>query len=459
MLEKLNKAVKLQIGGNFSAAETIYREVLRLDADNADANHLLGLIHSERDENDLAMQLIEKAISLNASAPSFHHNIAGIYRRVGRLAESEAEFRRAIALKPDYGESYQGLAEMVRFEKSDPLLAQIETQLKTAKDDSLRCFCHFAAGKIYDDIGQYSAAFRHYQYGNQAANRSFNNAAFRQQVKDTIYLFSSAFVKRHANSGVPSRQPIFILGMPRSGTSLVEQILASHSSVFGAGEINDLKHVVIAAGSAGKSRFPANLSGLPTAGFAEMGTRYLRALAKLIESEPSQRVVDKHPLNFQFVGPILQMLPNAKIIHTVRHPLDTCLSCFFQNFTRGQDYSFNLESLGHFYNDYSRLMDHWDTLYPGRILKLDYEALLADQETEIRKLLDYCELDLEASCFSFYENDRAVKTASFLQVRKPLYQTSVNRWRNYPEQLAGLAALIGVKIDSPVTISASSSIL
>ena len=207
-LEKLNEAMRLQIDGKFQSAESIYMGILESEPDNPDGNHLLGLIRSEQDNNDEAVRLIEKAIELNQNAAPFHHNIAGIYRRMGRLEEAESEFRRAIELKADYGEAYQGLAEMVTFSNDDPLLGQIRDQLaNSSMDAGLRSYFHFAAGKICDDIGAYDEAFKHYSAGNRDASKTFNSVEFRQQVKDTLYVFSQNFVQRNAGSGDPSEQP------------------------------------------------------------------------------------------------------------------------------------------------------------------------------------------------------------------------------------------------------------
>jgi tetratricopeptide (TPR) repeat protein len=460
-LARLNEAMQLQIGGKLAEAEAIYRDVLENDPENPDANHLLGLIRSEEDNNDEAVALIEKAIGLHPNAAPFHHNIAGIYRRMGRLQEAEAEFRRAIELKPDYGEAYQGLAEMVRFERTDPFYGQVMGQLRSPHlDNNVRCYFHFAAGKFLDDIGEYPAAFEQYRLGNKAANKPFDSAEFRQQVKDTIYVFSQDFVAKQEGKGNASEQPVFIVGMPRSGTTLVEQILSSHSQVYGAGELNDMKYIARSAAQLSRIRqpWPNCASGLAGGAFARLGDEYLSRIAALTPG-PFDRVIDKHPLNFQFVGLILLMFPNAKVIHTTRHPLDTCLSCFFQNFTKGQHYSFDLAKLAHFYNDYARLMEHWQTIFPGRILDVSYEDVIESQESETRRLLAHCNLEFEDACLDFHKTDRVVKTASFLQVRQPLYKTSQARWRNYQEQLRDVAAIIGIELDLPVTITSSNRIL
>lgn len=455
-----------QLAGRLDAAEQTYQRILESEPSQPDAIHLLGLVRMEQERDEEAVQLMEKALSLYPKASHFHHNIAGLYRRMGRLADAEARFRQAIELKPDYGEAYQGLAEMIRFEPDDPLIAKVDQQLcREDLDNNIRCYFHFAAGKILDDIGKYPAAFQHYQKGNQLADRTFDSSAFRRMIKDIIYVCSRSEVERNKNTGVASETPTFIVGMPRSGTTLVEQILSSHSGVYGAGELNDMKFIAARAAqlSSFNVPFPNCLPGLTRQDIKVLADDYLERLAVASGSDTEGarylRIIDKHPLNFQFVGLIFSMFPNARIIHTVRDPLDTCLSCFFQNFTKGQDYSFDLMQLAHFYNDYRRLMEHWESVYPGRIYTIRYEELIADQERETRELLSYMGLEFEEACIDFHKTDRKVSTASFLQVRKPLYGSSRKRWMNYRQELQELAKVIGIRISTPITISQSDSIL
>ncbi len=458
----LELAMADQVAGKLDNAEQRYIEILKADPDQPDAVHLLGLVRMEQERDDEAVALMERALALFPSASHFHHNIAGLYRRMGRLDEAEARFRTAIDLNPIYGEAYQGLAEMIRFAPGDPLIAMVDQQLaRDDLDDTVRSYFHFAAGKILDDIGSHSQAFAHFKAGNRLAGRKFDASGFRRLVKDTIYICSASHAERLKRTGLDSDVPTFIIGMPRSGTTLVEQILSSHSGVFGAGELNDMKF--IAAEAAALSSFdvayPNCLPGLTRSDYNRLAQSYLSRLALASGGGDYQRIIDKHPLNFQFVGLILSMFPNARIVHTVRDPLDTCLSCFFQNFTKGQDYSFDLVTLAHFFNDYRRLMEHWESVYPGRIYTIRYEDIIDHQEQETRTLLDYMGLDFEEACIDFHKTERKVSTASFLQVRKPLYGSSRRRWMNYRDQLQALAKIIGISIETPVTISQPGSIV
>lgn len=245
---QLEEAMSHQLASRFAQAEAIYLDILKEDASQPDAMHLLGLIRAEQERDDEAVVLMEKALEIFPNAAHFHHNIAGIYRRLGRLDEAEKRFRRAIELKADYGEAHQGLAEMLKFTEGDPLFEQIQAQLsRDDLEDKTISYFHFAAGKLFDDIGDYSQAFHHFSEGNRLAHRDFKTADFRQMVKDILYIFSRSSAERLEGLGLDTEVPVFIVGMPRSGTTLIEQILASHSQVFGAGELNDMKLVAATA--------------------------------------------------------------------------------------------------------------------------------------------------------------------------------------------------------------------
>lgn len=436
--------------GESAAAETVFQEVLNSAPDHADALHLLGLLRSRQERNTEALQLIERAISNHPRGAVFHHNIGGIYRKLGRFEEAERAFRQAIRLKPDYGEAYQALTDMVSFKERDPLLLKMRQLLKKQDlDAQTRSYLHFAMGKALDGLGDYDGAFAHYRRGNRAAGRSFDIARFRRQVNDTLSVYSQRYLDTLPGEGHESEQPVFIVGMPRSGTTLVEQILASHPRVYGAGELSDLETVIrlSARMSPVKTHYPNWLPLLPGTSFRQLGKAYLQRVSQQLPDPDVLRFVDKNPLNFQAIGPLLTMLPRARVIHTRRDPLDTCLSCYFQHFASGQDFSFDLDTLAAFYRGYQRLMDHWQTLFGERILTVSYESLLADQQAGTRRLLAFCELEFDQACLNFFATERAVNTASVYQVRKPLYTTSRNRWVNYAKHLDGLAEGLGVSLE------------
>ncbi len=445
--ELVRQAMALQLDGRADEAARLYRAVLAREPLNPDANHLLGLIAHKRDEPEQAAALIEKAIAAKPDFAPFHHNVAGVYRALGRLAEAEAAYRRAIALEPDYGEAYQGLAETVRFAPGDAFIERVEAALRQPGLTPLaRAYLHFAAGKYGDDVGSWDDAFAHYREANALAARPFDAAAFTRQVRDIIYHYAEPLPAPHGTAAAFS--PLFVVGMPRSGTSLAEQILASHPDVFGAGEVHDIDALVNEAGrmTRADAPFPAAVAGLDGAQRNALATGYQARIEARMGAD-RRRHVDKLPLNFVYLGFIFTLFPDARVVHTVRHPLDTCLSCYFQHFTNGQNYSFALDTLASFYRDYRRLMQHWAMLYPGRILELRYENLVEQPRRHIERLLAHCGLTFDPACLQFHENRRSVTTASFGQVRQPIYTSSVGRWRHYARHLEPLARVLGVAPD------------
>lgn len=462
---ELTEGLKAHREGRLGEAEAVYLELLKAQPDHADGMHLLGLIRGEQGLENEAIRLIESAIRQRPSAAAYHHNIAGLYRRVGQMTSARAAFEQAFLLKEDYGEAYQGFAEVVTFAPGDEFLNRVLGQLalKTL-DDRTRCYLHFAAGKFLDDTESFDAAFNHYRLGNQLAGRDYDTSENRRLFQNLVYYAPELRPLSKPRKGMPWQgpAPIFVVGMPRSGTSLVEQILASHSSVFGAGELNHLARVstpllsALLQSSQSMSGQEAEDPRWYLSRRAEAaGKDYLERIQQGVAHRGEPWIVDKHPLNFRFIGLIKAMLPRAKIIHVRRHPLDTCLSCFFQNFTQGQNYSFDLTTLGHFYRDYQKIMTHWANEPETQFYALEYEALLSAPEETISALLDYCELPFEPGCLKFYETKRPVSTASFKQVRQPLYHTSKQRWMNYAEQLRPLARILGLEDEIPIRVGGS----
>jgi tetratricopeptide (TPR) repeat protein len=460
---RLKQALVQHRAGQLSDAEALYQGILNDAPEQPDALHLLGLIRGEQGQEHIGIELIERALRKRPLAAAYHHNIAGLYRRVGEMALAKARFQDAFTLKPDYGEAYQGYAEMVTFAPQDPFLDAVEQQLTDLNlNDQTRCYLHFAAGKYLDDTAEYDQAFKHYESANGLAARSFSVAKNRQFFQDLVY-FQPDLQSIEARGGSVGDQPmpIFVVGMPRSGTSLVEQILASHSRVFGAGELNDLATVSLQLAQTLRAQSaPAGMrrdesSRLVQVAVDQARARYLHALRDRDYGEGIQWIVDKHPLNFRFLGLLRAMIPGVKIVHVSRHPLDTCLSCFFQNFTKGQDYSFNLTDLGQYYLDYQRLMNHWSAVPGLNIHTVTYESLLASPQSVIESLLAFCELPFEPACLRFYDTIRTVSTASFNQVRQPIYQTSKARWRHYAQHLGPLARMLDLDAESPAMITGS----
>lgn len=440
----LKKATAFHNQGNITEAKKLYKQVLTKEPNNAHALHFIGLIASTLGQTDQARKNLEQSLRIKPNNASFHHNMAGFLSRLGDIPLSTHHFTEAIRLKPDYGEAYQALTESTSFH-DEKLLVKIKNQINNGKLSDLQAsYMHFACAKIEADSNNYDEAFQHYALGNKLKHAKFDSDLYHQQIEQQIDVFSQEFVAKRNEWGLYSHTPIFVLGMPRSGTTLTEQILSNHSSVFGAGEINDIALIAraITDTSNNKVAYPLSLKQIQHADIIGFGLEYASMLNKISSGE--SHVINKHPLNFKHIGLIFLMFPNARVIHTARDPLDTCLSCFFQNFSNGQEYSFNMENLGEFYNGYLRLMSHWKTIFPNRIYDLQYEDLVNKKEQVTRSLIQHCNLAWEENCLSHHISERPVITASKYQVRKPVYASSIKKWRNYESHLLKLIEKISV---------------
>jgi tetratricopeptide (TPR) repeat protein len=375
-------------------------------------------------------------------------------KTAGRRDESISAYRRSIALMPQLGEAYWSLANLKTFRFSSKDVATMRSQLArpdiTAED---RFHLHFALGKALEDVGSYAESFEHYAEGNRlrAAALRYDpdrNTANRRRLKT---FFTRQFFNERVGFGDPALDPIFIVGLPRSGSTLLEQILSSHSLVEGTKELHDIIDIAQSLGRPAArgepSRYPDVLATLTADKCRTLGAQYLdQTRVQRRTSRPC--FIDKMPNNFVHIGLIHLILPNAKIIDARRHPLGCCFSNFKQHFARGQHFTYRLEDIGRYYRDYVELMAHFDALLPGRVHRVIYERLIDDTEAEVRRLLDYCGLPFEEPCLRFYENERAVRTASSEQVRQPVYRDALDHWRHYEPWLDPLKAALGSVLDS-----------
>ncbi|MDR3513923.1 MAG: sulfotransferase [Caulobacteraceae bacterium] len=381
---------------------------------------------------------------------SFGHAL----KTVGRRADSIAAYRRAIALEPRLGEAYWSLANLKTFRFSDEDLAAMSAQLERedlGPED--RFHMRYALGKALEDAGDYAASFEHYRLGAALRREGLDYDADETsgQMRRFKALFTPDFLAARAGLGCPAPDPIFIVGLPRSGSTLIEQILASHSQVEGTMELPDIIAMAKRLGGRGPrdadSAYPGVLAELDAGELAALGQEFLdrtRVQRKL--GRPF--FIDKMPNNFAHVGMIHLILPNARIIDARRHPLGCCFSGFKQHFARGQAFSYDLTDIGRYYADYVELMAHFDAVLPGRVHRVIYERMVAEPEAEVRRLLDYCGLPFEPACLRFYENDRAVRTASSEQVRRPIFADGVDHWRNYEPWLGPLKDALGPVLDA-----------
>jgi tetratricopeptide (TPR) repeat protein len=372
----------------------------------------------------------------------------------GRRADSIAAYRKSIELRPDLGETWWSLANLKTLAFTADEIGLMRRQLdRTDLPAEDRLHFEFALGKALEDAGDYAGSFAHYAEGNKLhrAKLPYDAAEVTSHVRRSKELFTPDFFARRAAGGNPARDPIFIVGLPRSGSTLLEQILSSHTAVEGTTELPDLISLVreLAGRSAGPpgAKYPEILASLDPLEFGELGARYL-ASSRVQRKTDAPFFIDKMPNNFAHVGLIHLILPNARIIDARRHPLGCCFSNFKQHFARGQHFTYDLTDIGRYYADYVELMAHFDAVLPGRIHRVIYENMVEDTEHEVRRLLDYCGLPFEEACLRFHENERAVRTASSEQVRQPIYRDGVDHWRRYEPWLGPLKEALGPVLDA-----------
>jgi tetratricopeptide (TPR) repeat protein len=370
-------------------------------------------------------------------------------KTVGRSADCVAAYRKAVTLAPSLGEAWWSLANMKTYRFTDADLAAMDGELARAdlsEDD--RFHLHYALGKGHEDAARYAESFAHYAKGAELrrAQIAYDPAVMRGHVVRSKAALTAELFASRAGQGCAAPDPIFILGLPRAGSTLIEQILASHSQVEGTMELPDITSMARRLGGAKTSKdvsaYPEILADLSREDLRVLGEEFLER-TRVQRKTAKPLFIDKMPNNFAHIGLIALMLPNAKIIDARRHPMGCCFSGFKQHFARGQNFSYGLDDIGRYYADYVELMAHFDAVLPGRVHRVIYEDMVADPEGQIRALLDYCGLSFEEACLNFHENDRAVRTASSEQVRRPIFKDAVEHWQNYESWLDPLKSALG----------------
>jgi tetratricopeptide (TPR) repeat protein len=414
------------------------KQIVRTMAENGQgaAYHgNLGLALQAQGKVEQAVASFRRALALRPDFAEMHASLGRALTTVGLLDLAEASYRRAIDLSPGRASFYYGLAEVIRFTAVDRHFARMQDLaqriVRLPAEDQV--YLQFALGKAYGDLGEHERSFHHFLVGNARKRRltSYDEAATLKRFG----LVRAGFTAERMifAVGQPVDGPIFILGMPRSGTTLVEQILASHPQVYGAGELDLFGHAVKDFAPRG-AVFDA---GLSAEDFGRLGAGYLHRLRAVAPG--ATRITDKMPQNFLFCGLISMALPNARIIHVRRDPVDTCLSCFSTLFADGHPYTYDLGELGRYYRCYRVLTDHWRQVLPSSVLlEVHYEDVVADLEGQARRMLAHCGLAWDDACLAFYKTKRPVRTASAAQVRQPIYRTSAGRWRPPPDLLKPL---------------------
>lgn len=410
----------------------------------------LGLTYSRAGEVDNARAELEK---VNKMLPGNHrilYELGVLERLAGNIEKSQKLFEQVLELKPDHPAAIRTYGVDYKYSYGDPVFTRLNTESANiaamAPMDQVQM--HFALGKAFDDVGELPSAFRHYAVGGQKKRKQdqYNEANSARMFEIMKKLVNKDTLAKVNQAGCADETPVFILGMPRSGTSLMEQILSSHPDIYGAGELKYMTSAVENIDILGRrlklgdieAAFPYD----DNASYAQRG-QWFADMLKSLADKPYKRIVDKMPGNFNFVGLIHAMLPKARIIHSRRHPVETCLSCYRILFAEGHQWTYDLGQLGRYYKRYWGMMKHWREQFPDAMYEVRYEDNVADVEGQARKLIDYLGLEWNENCLNFYNTDRPVKTASASQVRKPIYTTSTNRWRKYETYLGPLLEEIG----------------
>ncbi len=424
------------------------RRALQLDPDDAEAHSTLSAAIGVEGMWDEALQHTDRAIALKPEEIRYLVQKAGLLQRMGRNEEAFELVQPMISgkqrINTDALHIYITLAKRFSHDKqADKLIRNV---LKVGNlPDAVRMSLSFIAGDFYDSIGEYDRAFELFNTANSLKPLKYDRAKMEELFDRYIATFTSENLRKIPATTHGSDKPIFIIGMPRSGTSLTEKIIASHPEVFGAGELAEIRNICegLPQRLEDETTFPECATNISAQLMDELAGDYLKFIDGLNE-EGLAHVTDKMPQNFVFLGMISKMFPDSRIIHCMRNPIDTSLSCYFQNFgAAGLDFTYNLDDLVHYYHQYLRIMEHWEKVLPGRVYHLSYETLTANSAEEIPKLIEYCGLEWDEACLSPHKSKLVTKTASFDQVRKPIYQSSRERWRNYEKHIKPLLDAFG----------------
>ncbi len=457
--------------GNHVGAIRVYKELARLSPGDASLWVSVGNIHHNLGLLEKAASSYQQALKIDPGSADARVRLGYVLPHIGRHEEAAACFQAVLEASPDYEGAVTGMAELARFrgdytqahrllrpridsgsaslsallayawiapefDDTQRVITLLKDKLALASAKSNRSL-HFTLGRLYDSEGMFDLAFTHFQEGNNLKQAKFPPEIFENEIDSLIELFVEESLASLPRSTLKTDKPVFIVGMLRSGSSLVEQILASHPDVVGAGELDELSNLVAPLREPATSvASTARLARINFATITRMSQRYLAHIERI--GPNTSRVVDKSLINFLHLWLIELLFPGARIIHCMRHPLDTCLSCYFQDFTGAHHYTYDLATLGRFYYQYQRLMGHWSKILTIPIMEVSYEALVANPESQSRAIIDFCGLEWNDRCNRFYETDRSVITASSQQVRKPIYGSSMGRYRHYKKFLEPL---------------------
>ncbi|HSD75664.1 MAG TPA: sulfotransferase [Steroidobacteraceae bacterium] len=449
-----NYAVVLHRQNKHVEALAEVNRLLALDARNPGYRNLKAAVLARLGEVEQAIEVYAAVLAEYPNQAKAWMSYGHALKTAGRQGDSIGAYRKSIELAPHLGEAYWSLANLKTFRfgagEVDAMRAQLAHADLSSED---RLHFHFALGKSLEDAAAFKESFDHYFEGNNLRRSaiSYDPEETAAHVRRSKALFSREFFAQRSGTGAPSADPIFIVGLPRSGSTLIEQILSSHPAVEGTQELPDIIAMARTLGGrktrAQASKYPEILAALSGAELRELGEQYL-GQTRIQRKTDAPFFIDKMPNNFGHIGLIHLILPNSRIIDARRHPLGCCLSGFKQHFAQGQHFTYGLNEIGRYYHDYVELMAHFDAVLPGRVHRVIYESLVENTEHEVRSLLDYCGLPFDERCLRFYENERAVRTASSEQVRQPIFRDGVDHWRHYEPWLDPLKEALGPVLEA-----------
>jgi Flp pilus assembly protein TadD len=454
VVARQNYAMMLHRNNKPAAALVEVERLLAEDPSNPGLRNLKAAILGRTGEFERAIALYEAVLTDYPAQPRVWMSLGHALKTAGQNAASIDAYRRCIELQPALGEAWWSLANLKTYRFTAADIGTMRAQL--ARDDLKnddRYHFQFSLGKALEDAGEYGTSFEHYAAGNSLRRKliTYDAQENAAHVARSRKLFTREFFLSRAGWGAPSAEPIFVVGLPRAGSTLIEQILATHSQVEGTQELPDVTMIARIVGKrttrAEGSAYPRALDKFTAQEMAAFGAQYLDQ-TRIHRKTPAPFFIDKMPNNFAHVGLIHLMLPNAKIVDARRHPLGCCFSCFKQHFARGQNFTYDLEEIGRYYRDYVELMAHFDAVLPGRVHRVFYENMVEDTEGEVRRLLDYCGLPFEPEVLRFHENQRAVRTASSEQVRQPIFREGMDQWRHFDPWLGPLRQALGPALDA-----------
>ena len=432
--ENLAKCFRLQ--NKFQHAQKAFENLLKLDPNNLEAMGALGTIHIRLSNFDEGIVIYKNLLKQNNKNPRVHLSLGHAHKTVGNRSESEQSYINAIKNFPLCGEAYWSLANLKTYKFSDKQIKSMESALKENIHDLEKIQMLFALGKAYESNKNFDVSFKYYEEGNWLHRKTldYNAQENSDSIDKTIEFFDENSNKLNFYGGNKTKDPIFILGLPRAGSTLIEQILSSHSLIEGTQEHHNIMTIGRNIRSINNTdNYTDSLFELKNEDILKYGNKYINET--MWSRKEKNFFIDKMPNNFPYIGLIKMILPNAKIIDARRNPLDGCFSCFKQFFAKGQHFTYDLDDIARYYKDYERIMSFWNSIFQDSIYKIVYEDVIENPESEVKKLLNYLELDFEESCMDFYKSKRPVKTASSEQVRQPIYKSGVNYWKNYEDNL------------------------